>query len=185
MMTIFAQDLLNSLPISPAPEEEDIEVDIGVTKLPYFADKAKSIEESGIYAEDTQQVHLIGFDTLIRLLDTKYYPPSHTLEPLHPFLEKHRLRVAYRADDGWGGKEEQDGYLRELGEGKREGEGGKREWVTGGKIVLVEGRRDGEVVVSSTKVREAVKRGDREMLGKLVAKGVGEWAMSERLYLDE
>lgn len=185
MMTIFAQDLLNSLPPSPTPEEEDIGVDIGVTKLPYFADKAKSIEESGVYAEDTQQVHLIGFDTLIRLLDTKYYPPSHTLEPLYPFLEKHRLRVAYRADDRWGSKEEQDRYLRELGEGKREREGGKREWVTEGKIVLVDGRREVEGVVSSTKVREAMQRGDREMLGKLVAKGVGGWIMSEKLYLDE
>ena len=165
MMTILAQELLNSLPTPPAAEQ-DIGVDIGVTKLPYFADKAKSIQQSGVYAEVTQQVHLIGFDTLVRLLHTKYYPPTHTLEPLHPFLDKHRLRVTYRADDGWGGKEEQDGYLRELREGKREGEGGKREWVTEGKIVLVEGRMEGEEVVSSTKVREAVKQGNKHMLGK-------------------
>lgn len=181
MMEIFASSLLSET-------EQKIEgfgIDIGVTKLPYFADKAKSIEESGLYPGSTQQVHLLGYDTLTRLLSTKYYPPTHTLQPLHPFLEKHRLLVTYRADDDWGTRAEQDEYLKDIEEGRRDGDGAKREWVGEGRIRMVEGRKDGEEIISSTRVREAAKKGDREALEKLVTKGVGDWVLGERLYLDD
>jgi nicotinamide-nucleotide adenylyltransferase len=185
MMQLFAEDLQSSLSSQPPSQDthqQEIGVDIGVNKLPYFIDKAKSIEESGSYPKDTPQVHLTGFDTLIRILDPKYYPPTHSLSPLEPFLAKHRLRVTYRTDDQWGAQAAQDGYLAELGEGNREKEGGKREWVREGRIEMVEGRKEGEVVVSSTRVREAVKEGDRELLGKLVTDGVAEWILEEELY---
>lgn len=54
-----------------------------------------------------------------------------------------------------------------------------------GRVVLVEGRKEGEEVVSSTKVREAVRKGDKDALGRLVPEGVGEWILGEGLYLDE
>ena len=221
MMTIFAQDLLSTLrapsptPSQSAPPAADQNttasrcpppslqpaIDIGITKLPYFADKAASIQASGSYgrsddeATQPEQVHLTGFDTLLRLLDTKYYPPSHTLTPLEPFLGKHRVRVTYRSSSGssdWRRqREEQDKYLRELSEGKREKEGGKAKWGTEGRIVLVDGRPEGEgqgdrvEAVSSTRVREAVKRGNKEALRRLVTEGVAEWVVREGLYLDE
>jgi nicotinamide-nucleotide adenylyltransferase len=178
MMEIFASSLLSEA----EQRVEGLDIDIGVTKLPYFADKAKSIEGSGLYPSSTQQVHLLGYDTLTRLLSTKYYPPTHTLQPLHPFLKKHRLLVTYRADDDWGSRSEQDEYLRDIEKGKREEEGAKRVWVSEGKIRMVEGRKEGEEVISSTRVREATKKGDREALEKLVTKGVGEWVLEERLY---
>jgi nicotinamide-nucleotide adenylyltransferase len=181
MMEIFASSLVSET----EQKVEGLGIDIGVTKLPYFADKAKSIEDSELYPSSTQQVHLLGYDTLTRLLSTKYYPPTHTLQPLHPFLDKHRLLVTYRADDDWGTKSEQDEYLRDIEKGKREGDGAKREWVSEGKIRMVEGRREGEEVISSTIVREAAKKGDREALEKLVTKGVGEWGLEERLYSDD
>jgi hypothetical protein len=31
-----------------------------------------------------EQVHLTGYDTLIRIFNSKYYPPEHTLKPLRP-----------------------------------------------------------------------------------------------------
>jgi len=199
MMQIFAQDLLASLsttstpsPQSTAPGhepenssvEDAIGIDIGITKHPFFASKALAIEhETGIYPPGMQQVHLTGFDTLARILDPKYYPPEHTLAPLVPFLAKHRLRVTYRTGDQWGGKEAQDEYLRGVGRGELEGIGGDRRWVSEERIVLVEGRREGEEVVSSTKVREAVTKGDKSMLKRLVTGGVAEWIMEEGLYL--
>jgi len=109
----------------------------------------------------------------------------HTLQPLHPFLAKHRLLVTDRADDDWGSKEEQDGYLRDIGEGKREAEGARREWVSKGRIRMVEGRKEGEEVISSTRVRDAAKKGDRKALERLVTRGVGEWVLGEGLYLDD
>ena len=184
-MQLLAEDLLSALSSHRSgAQEPEIGIDIGVTKLPYFTDKATSIEDSGLYARETAQVHLTGFDTLVRILDPKYYPPAHTLAPLEPFLARHRLRVTYRTDDQWGAREAQDGYLAGLGEGRRDKEGGKREWVTGGRIEMVEGREEGEEVVSSTKVRKAIKEGDRELLGKLVTDGVAKWILEEGLYLE-
>jgi nicotinamide-nucleotide adenylyltransferase len=184
MMQIFASDLLDSLSQSPVATEQRVGVDIGVTKLPYFIDKAVAISESGSYPPSTQQVHLTGFDTLIRILDPKYYPPEKKLGALDAFLAQHRLRVAYRTGDQWGGKSAQDEYLEELEKGGREKDGGKREWVTEGRIVMCDGRQDGEETVSSTRVREAVKRGDRELLGKLVTSRVAEWILERGLYLE-
>ena len=196
MMQIFASDLLSSIHALPSPSSlnnsttssseedanEEIGIDIAVTKLPYFVDKAKAIDESGVYEVGTQQVHLTGFDTLIRILDPKYYPQEEGLVSVGRFLRRNRLRVTYRVGDGWGGREEQEGFLRELG---RDGREGKREWVEEGRIVLVEGREEGEEVVSSTKVREAVKRGDGDALRRLVTPGVAEWVLEQGLYKDD
>ncbi|KAL8686955.1 MAG: hypothetical protein Q9218_006743, partial [Villophora microphyllina] len=158
MMTVFAQDLLDEY--SALGEtllgEDGLAVDIGVTKKPYYNDKAVAIEESGHYddqktGEQPQQVHLLGFDSLIRLLDRKYYPPDHTLAPLNPFFERHRIRVTRRSQEGtnWGSNSDQDRYLGALATGGAENVGGKREWAE--RIELVEGEAED---VSSTKVRE-------------------------------
>jgi nicotinamide-nucleotide adenylyltransferase len=193
LMTIFANDLrgayisTSSARSRSSSTEEAVEdqpaIDIGVTKHPIFVDKASAIEASGFYPPDTTQVHLTGYDTLIRILNPKYYPPTHTLAPLEPFLSKHRLRVTYRTDDDWGGRAEQEAYLKALADGERDAEGGRRDWA--GRIELVEGRREGEEVVSSTRVREAVKSGDGDILRKLVSEGVADWVLQERLYADD
>jgi nicotinamide-nucleotide adenylyltransferase len=179
MMTLFAQELQYEFRGSlkggrPA-------VDIGVTKLPYYHDKALAMDESGVYNGQPQQVHLIGFDSLTRIFNAKYYPPSHTFAPLEPFLNKHRLRVTYRTDDQWGGRDEQRKYVKDIADGKRENEGAKREW--GSKIELVEGKADGEEVVSSTHARKAAKE-DPRSLGKYVMRTVQDWILSEKLYLE-
>jgi nicotinamide-nucleotide adenylyltransferase len=158
-------------------------VDVGVTKLPYFHEKAATITASGMYAPTTEQVYLTGYDTLVRLLDPKYYPPKHRLDTLEPFMSRNRIRVTYRADASWGSKAEQEEYLANLAQGEREHEGGRREWAD--RIDLVEGRLDGEEIISSTKVREAARRGDQEALKKLVTDGVAEWVVAEGLYRDD
>ena len=77
MMTLFAQEL---------ERESAVPVDVAVTKLPYFHDKATSVDDSGVYQGEPEQVHLTGFDTVIRIFDTKYYPPDHNFRVLEPFL---------------------------------------------------------------------------------------------------
>jgi nicotinamide-nucleotide adenylyltransferase len=191
MMQIFASDLLSTLHSLPStavsdPKNQEIGIDIAVTTLPYFVDKSKAIQENDAYPEQMQQVHLTGFDTLIRIMDPKYYPPGDGLNSVAEFLGKHRLRVTYRTDDKWGSREKQDVYLRDLGTlGEMEDGGTKREWVSEGRIVLVEGRKEGEELVSSTKAREAVRKGNIEELKRLVTGGVTEWIVGERLYLDD
>lgn len=67
-------------------------------------------------------------------------------------------------------------------DGDREDEGGKREWAD--RITLVDGRKVGEEIISSTKVREAVKAKNESALKKLVTDGVAKWILDEKLYLD-
>ncbi|MCJ1380575.1 hypothetical protein MMC17_003683 [Xylographa soralifera] len=187
MMALFAEDLLRSLPAKSA-KDGSIAVDIAITKHPYFIDKSKAITASGIYQPDPsisgeapiEQVHLIGFDTFIRLLNSKYYPPSHTLTPLQEMFEHHRLRVTYRGDDESGDREEQDSYLMDLKDGKREHEGGKREWAN--SILMVEGKKAGERVISSTKVRKAAQDRDADSLKELCTEGVANYVLEEKLY---
>lgn len=173
MMELFAHDLRSHLAAS-SPEGSgstgDLPaVDICVTKKPYFVDKATAIETSGVYSSMLEQVHLTGYDTLIRIFNTKYYPPEHTLQPLASLFSKHRLRVTMRPGDEWGINEDQEEFLRALARGDREAEGGSREWAK--KIQLVEGRKPTEPPVSSTRAREAIESAIEDL----------EWLVPERV----
>ncbi|KAL2867930.1 nicotinate-nicotinamide nucleotide adenylyltransferase [Aspergillus lucknowensis] len=181
MMQLFAHDLVAFLRSGiPAADHGRIPlVDIGVTKKPYFMDKAVEIESAGIYPPNLEQVHLTGYDTLIRIFNRKYYPPEHTLRPLEPFLSQHQLRVTMRPDSEWGSRAEQEAYLADIAQGRRESEGVKPEWAQ--RIHLVEGKRPEEKPVSSTRAREAAQTnsGDLEWL---VPQKVRDFILSERPY---
>lgn len=191
MMELFANDLRTHLaakpatiasPGAPLSMECVPAIDIGVTKKPYFVDKAMAIEASGYYPTPLEQVHLTGYDTLIRIFNAKYYPPEHTLQPLTPLFSRHRLRVTLRPDDEWGGREEQQAFLRGLANGDRENEGGCREWAE--RIQLVEGKTSEEQPVSSTKARDAAQSASRD-LEWLVPGQVRQFVLSERPYSGE
>jgi nicotinamide-nucleotide adenylyltransferase len=193
MMGLLAEDIVRDVDegsrIDGGGDEEEhvVYVDVGVTTKPYFLDKAVAIEESGCYISEAtgkgpEQVHLIGFDTLLRLLDPKYYP-DRTLTPLEPFWDKCRVRVTKRIGDLWGGTDRQEAYVRALADGMREEEGGRREWA--GRIELVEGTPEREGTVSSTKVREAVRQHDHDTFNKLVTEGVKRHILDNHLYVDE
>lgn len=190
MMELFAHDLRSHLAkaagASKTQESDYLErmpaVDIAVTKHPYFVDKAAAIEASNVYPTPLEQVHLTGYDTLIRILNPKYYPPSNTLEPLASLFSKHRLRVTLRPGNDWGEREQQEEYLASLARGDREGEGGRREWAE--KIQLVEGRAPGAPSVSSTKAREAAQSAVED-LRWLVPESVRQFVLSEKPYSEE
>ncbi|KAJ6103884.1 hypothetical protein N7486_004106 [Penicillium sp. IBT 16267x] len=188
MMELFAHDLRSHLATSTAspgntPSLENIPViDIGVTKKPYFTDKASAIEASGAYPTPLEQVHLTGYDTLIRIFNPKYYPPEHTLAPLAPLFSQHRLRVTVRPSDEWGTVDEQEAFLLALARGDRESEGGRREWAQ--RIQLVEGRKAGQQPVSSTRAREAIQSASDD-LEWLVPENVRQFLLSEKPYSTE
>ena len=69
--------------------------------------------------------------------------------------------------------------MERLRRGEMEGVGGRREWAE--RIELVEGRG---AVISSTRVREMVREGDRGGLEALVTRGVAGWIWREGLYGD-
>lgn len=186
MMTVFAEELVDKMQSlsedNSAQEGGAIVVDVGVTKNPLYLEKAAVLDHSGQYGDvddGPEQVHLTGFDSLIRLLDPKYYP-NHKLDSLQSLFEKHRVRATRRTDDQWGGVEEQDAYLQALANGEREVEGAKREWSS--RIDLVDGKQEGEATISSTKVREASKNQDKPALEKLVPKGIADFILDQQLY---
>ncbi|GAP88939.2 putative cytidylyltransferase family protein [Rosellinia necatrix] len=179
---------------------ETVVVDIAVTTEPYFHAKALAIDASGFYAgvvdggddddeavvsaAGPEQVYLAGYDTLVRIFDPKYYPADGGMRAaLDPLFACARLRVTMRTDDAWGDAARQVAYLDELRAGKLEAVGGRKEWVD--RIELVEGRKDGEEIISSTKVRDAVRRRDWEALRELVDEGVVNWIRENDLYAND
>lgn len=189
MMELFARDLLSQQQQQQQQRQQQQEVvqfpqiDIGVTRKPYFVDKAVEIGSAGIYSPSLEQVHITGYDTLIRIFNPKYYPPEHTLQPLAPFLSQHRLRVTMRPGDEWGGPDEQRRFLLDLAQGGRANEGGRPEWAE--RIQLVEGRQPGNPPVSSTRVREAIQKQDTGMLEGLVSTTVREFLLQANPYAEQ
>lgn len=180
-------------------DDVGIPIDIAVTKKPYFTDKAAAIDASGAYTlpphstldsgnrEESvpEQIHLTGFDTLIRIFTKKYYG-EQGFRALDPFLSKHRVRAMLRTGEGgkYGDRAMQENWLRKLAEKE---EGFRREWLE--RVEVVDGEEDGvagEVEgVSSTRVREGVKCGDWGLVRELVGGEVAGWVRERGLYLEE
>ncbi|KAJ5143938.1 uncharacterized protein N7515_002725 [Penicillium bovifimosum] len=187
MMELFARDLRSHLASTPAYSALGLThtveslplIDIGVTKKPYFVDKAVAIETSDSYPVPLEQIHLVGYDTLIRIFNSKYYPPEHTLKPLETLFSKHRLRVTMRPSGEWGGREEQEEFVAALARGDRENEGGHKEWAQ--RIKLVNGRAPTDEPVSSTRAREAIQSAPQD-LDFLVPDQVRQFVLSENPY---
>jgi nicotinamide-nucleotide adenylyltransferase len=181
----------------------EVVVDVALTTQPYFHAKSRAIEESGVYAPQPSNasrsasdaasntapeassdvdsgpthIHVLGFDTLVRLLDTKYYPPAHTLAPLTPLFSKHRLRVHLRPGETSQVSEQEEFIAGLQTGGLLKERGGSEEWC--GRIEVVR-RTDGGEGVSSSLVRGRVREGG-EWEG-LVTEGVSDWIGREALY---
>ncbi|KAI0161331.1 Nucleotidylyl transferase [Xylariaceae sp. FL1272] len=210
MMYVFAQQLLEkssqgSTSVTRGRETVDgvtgcEAVDIAVTTEPYFHAKCQAVAISDFYsgteytdslasavsidnAIDSEQVYLTGFDTLIRIFNPKYYPDNSMKRSLDPLFAHSRLRVTMRTDDEWGAAAEQIAYLDDLRAGKLEELGGRPEWVE--KVEMVQGRRDDEEIVSSTKVRDAIRKQDWDALKLLVSTDIAAFIREHGLYAEQ
>ncbi|KAH7133055.1 hypothetical protein B0J13DRAFT_450760 [Dactylonectria estremocensis] len=124
-----------------------LQVDLAVTTMPFFHDKARALAQSGFYGAPPTTTFLAGFDTLVRVFDAKYYGGDDGMrQALGPFFAGGaKLRVTARPDERWGGAEEQ----RALAERLVQGEEG---------VSVVEGMMEDEGV-SSSQVRDVVGKG--------------------------
>lgn len=195
LMTIFAEDLSRDLACaSPAIGDPlaDISIDIGLTKEPYYSDKSAAIMElePPIYSSHPSHVHLVGFDTLIRFCNPKYYPNSKPpLSALKPFFDQgHKLRVTQRPSDAkdvssqdYGTIQEQEQYLQDLRQGKQAENGFQAHWSN--NITFTQG--DDSVGVSSTRVRKAAKEDRWDDVAQLCTKGVAAWIKDQTLYCED
>jgi nicotinamide-nucleotide adenylyltransferase len=195
LMTVFAEDLSRHLKTqqSDLPAEiADVSIDIGLTKEPYYSDKSTAIKETTppFYSSDPIHVHLVGYDTLIRFCNPKYYPKHDPpLSALKPFFDAgHKLRVTQRPADPsdessneFGTVEEQDRYLQGLRDGNEEKAGFVPAW--GNNIDMAKAEKG--VGISSTRVRNAAKEGKWEVVDELCTEGVAAWLKDQSLYKED
>lgn len=195
LMTAFAEDISQSLKkgtSSASASLAEITIDVGLTKEPYYTDKSAAITETKppIYPKKPIHVHLVGYDTLIRLCNPKYYPKHDPpLSALKPFFDaRHKLRVTQRpansndeSSNEFGSVEEQQKYLQDLRRGRYEREGFNSDWVDSINMVQV----DDGVGISSTRVRKAAKEGRWEEVGQLCTPSVAAWIKAQGLYSDK
>jgi nicotinamide-nucleotide adenylyltransferase len=193
LMSVFAEDVLRTLKADDTAGDDisNVSIDIGLTKEPYYTDKSVAIasEAPEVYASKPIHVHLVGYDTLIRFCNPKYYseytPPLSALQPF--FDAGHKLRVTQRPYDAndssskeFGTVEDQERYLQNIKEGKLEKEGFEARWR--GNIDMVEGTGMG---ISSTRVRKAAKDKQWDEVGRLCTEGVAAWLTEEGLYEED
>ncbi|KAL2184755.1 Nucleotidylyl transferase [Thermothelomyces heterothallicus CBS 203.75] len=210
MMWAFAQDVQHDLRMSfgnrqAVPEAQGLSVDLGLATVPYFHEKSAALAEAGFYKgqrdpddddlAETEQVFLVGYDTLVRIFNPKYYglletasqvataEPTPLQKALDPFFGRAKLRVTMRADDKWGGANEQVAYLENLlhAEGLNK-VGGIRAWES--RIEMADGHKAGTEVISSTYARAAAKKRDLGRLDLMVTPRVRWWIEQENLYLE-
>ena len=195
LMTVFAEDLsrhLRSKQWSQDAHVADMSIDIGLTKEPYYSDKSAAIKDTKppSYSSSPIHVHLVGYDTLIRFCNPKYYPKHDPpLSALKPFFDAgHKLRVTQRPTDPsdassseFGTVEEQQKYLHRLRDGDEEDAGFVPAW---GKNIDMTQPEDG-VGVSSTRVRNAAKDGKWDEVSELCTEGVAAWIKDQALYSED
>ncbi|KAM5434155.1 putative nicotinamide-nucleotide adenylyltransferase [Microsporum canis] len=185
MMRLAAEDIQQSLSQEATRDEGgnicNFVIDIGVTKHPYFMDKAVAITGDGsVYPKEIEQVHLTGYDTLVRIFEPKYYADGN-LGVLDPFFSLHRLRVTLRTGADWGDRSEQMSFLADLARGDMEKLGARRGWAS--RIEFVESNAIDRAPMSSTAARNAAKD-DFNLLFKLVTPRVYEYIRNQQLYVN-
>ena len=195
LMTVFAEDLSRHLKSEESAQKEhvaNVSIDIGLTKEPYYSDKSAAIKDTAppFYSSNPMHVHLVGYDTLIRFCNPKYYPKyDPPLSALGPFFDAgHKLRVTQRPADPsdqssseFGTVREQEKYVQRLRDGEEEKNGFLPAW--GNSIDMAQAERG--VGISSTRVRSAAKDAKWDVVSELCTEGVAAWIKHQSLYSED
>jgi nicotinamide-nucleotide adenylyltransferase len=177
MMSLFAKDLYPKLEqINAMPNA----LDIGLTKEAYYTDKSHAIEESAVYPRPAKHVHIMGYDTLIRFLNPKYYssfvPPLTALEPY--FDAGHRLSVLLRPEEDGDDVSSQKSYIQSLHDGSLTEKGFSPNWLD--QIEIIENQQ--AIGISSTRAREAVRTQDLKSLPIFISPSILKHVQEYQLY---
>ena len=184
-------EMMHRLSLSLGPQlPSDVGVDIGLTKHARFIDKSQALAAAYPPAPHQPQTFLVGFDTLVRLLDPKYYPPPlhppcsapAPLDALQPFFARARVCCMLRGED----VPAQHAYLERIRRGERLAEGCQPAWAA--CIELVDAPAE-TVGVSSSLVRDALRSRSgqpevAEVLQRCLTPEVAAYVLGHGLYLD-
>lgn len=180
-------------------KQHPMAIDIGVTKYPFYTDKSRAIEsEQGqkFYPTHPRHIHLLGYDTLTRIFTAKYYIQQHFDPPfaaLQPYFDKgYELRVTLRPTSSSSSppssssvdnvEDQKTSFLQTLTDpqGEMQKNGAQALWARQIEFVSPQ---SAEMGVSSTRIREAVGKGEWEVVRELCTPRVARWVEREGLYL--
>ena len=133
-----------------------IDVGIGLTTHAKFADKSAAIQEymetNFSWKKPARLTFLLGFDTLVRVLDPKYYAPATLADSLNNFMYNTDLFCLTRAENKTE-FEEQKQYIEKIGNG--EFPEIPRLWAKNVHLKSLRDNRDSVGAISSSAVRKA------------------------------
>ncbi|KAG2223708.1 hypothetical protein INT45_007286 [Circinella minor] len=157
---------------------------VGVTTSGRFVDKATELlntfSNKNNVTTTTRFCFILGYDTLIRLLDPKYYHPMSVQEALHPFFQHSTLVCVDR--DGYG---DMDEFWQKH----------KEDWVNkDGKITRIVLNDPKLETISSSLVRSIISNtrsttgvtaaAKEEELETMVDRDVAKYIRNQGLYLE-
>lgn len=164
-------------------EEYGVSCGIGLTKCSLFINKEEVLKDwicnevnSSFFKTEKngKLCFLVGFDTLVRLFNKKYYGELSITESFRGFFDNSEIFVLLR-DDGKIAVEEQRKYLKNISEGLVDEV--PQKWAN--KIKIAEAT--GEWGISSSEIRKEISKGDLDWKLK-VLKPVSELIETENLY---
>lgn len=181
MMSLLSSSL-RSLQASKTQQES---IATALIHAPTFVAKASILRSYlvnelnlGQRGEEAELSFLVGMDTLLRIFDPKYYPEGEMRTKLEGFfLPPPRGAganlVSARRGTTLADREFEENLL------KRDD---VKPWVENGKVRVLGDGRDGWENVSSTLVRECVRKSDWESVNKLLGEGMSMYIQKEGLY---
>ncbi|CAB71841.1 putative nicotinamide mononucleotide adenylyltransferase [Schizosaccharomyces pombe] len=135
-------------------------VSVAICKHALFVDKCRSISNK---LGPREQVYLVGFDTLIRILDCKYYKEKAMQQVLQPFFSCSQILCFSREVDGTT-TDDQAQYLEKIKKSLLPNI--PSQWSE--KIKLTKLKGNVGFGVSSTRARQAIISGDEETQRKII-----------------
>lgn len=136
------------------------ETKIGLTKEPYFVDKFRELKKVN---PDMKQSYIVGYDTLVRIMDSKYYP-GQDISILTDFFAQGDLLCALREEHSE--IADQEAAIKAM------------PWSDKIKILKMSEGKD----VSSTRLREAVRRNDDVTMNRYLTPDVYDYIKQTKLY---
>lgn len=151
-------------------EKESIKTSVGLTKHGKFSDKSSAIYQVLNCTFDI--TYLVGFDTIVRIFDPKYYKPLKPADALKDFMPRTTFFCLTRGDEAETKKQLQ--YSKEIAEGRYKPDI-PSSWHS---RVIVEENCSSVSNVSSTYLRTAVTDPTKDVT-KLIPSTIYEYIKSQ------
>lgn len=164
-------------------KEFNVDVSIGLSKHAKFVDKSVSIldylDKSLNHPSNIKMTFMVGFDTLIRVLNPKYYMPDKLSTSLEGFMKVTDLLCMTRVDTTTIDENQinQSTYITDISTGKHENI--PSHWSK--KLFLVDTKGDKINYISSSGIRSSIEKND-DKWHELVLPEIKEFAIKEGLY---